>query len=135
MSKERRYLLDTMTILWFAFLPKRLPRTAREVLLDEAAQLVFSTVSLWEIGLKMGVGGYGDFKLPNDWERCMPEGLKHQGISLLNIEAAHCRRIQDLPFHHRDPFDRMLAAQCQIEGMSILSSDAIFDVYGVNRVW
>ena len=94
MSKEH-YLLDTMTILWFAFHPRRLPRTVREVLLDEATYLGFSTVSLWEIGLKMSVGGYTDFKLPNDWELCIPGGLKQQGITLLTIEPEHCRRIQD----------------------------------------
>lgn len=124
-----------MTILWHAFLPKRLPRAAREVLLDEASQLSFSIVSLWEIGLKMSVGAYPDFKLPSNWDVCIPEGLKQQGIVLLSVEAIHCRRIQDLLFHHRDPFDRMLAAQCQIEGSTILSSDAIFDAYGVIRVW
>ena len=58
-----------------------------------------------------------------------------QGIRQLTLEAEHCRRIQDLSFHHKDPFDRMLAAQCQIEGLSIVSSDAIFDTYGVHRVW
>jgi PIN domain nuclease of toxin-antitoxin system len=131
----RSYLLDTMTILWHAFLPKRLPRAAREVLLDETAPLAISIVSLWEIGLKMSVGGYPDFKLPANWDVCIPEGLQQQGIGLLTVEAVHCRRIQDLPFLHRDPFDRMLVAQCQIEGRSILSSDAIFDAYGVMRVW
>lgn len=135
MSKGRGYLLDTMAILWFAFLPERLPRAAREVILDEKTDLKFSTVSLWEIGLKMSVGGYGDFELPDDWEVCIPEGLQQQGIVRLGIEASHCRRIQDLPFHHRDPFDRMLVAQCQIEERSILSSDAIFDAYGVRKVW
>lgn len=134
MSKEH-YLLDTMTLLWFAFLPKRLPKAAREVLLDEAANLSFSTVSLWEIGLKLSGGGYTDFKFPNDWAHCIPEGLKQQGIALLTIEPEHCQRIQDLPFHHRDPFDRMLVAQCQTQGRTILSSDAIFDAYGVKRVW
>ena len=135
MSKERSYLLDTMTLLWLAFLPKRLPRAARTVILDETSPLRFSIVSLWEIGLKMSVGGYTDFKLPEDWEICIPEGLKQQGIELLSLDALHCRRIQDLPFHHKDPFDRMLAAQCQADGLAILSSDAIFDAYGVRRVW
>lgn len=83
----------------------------------------------------MSVGGYPDFKLPSNWDACISAGLQQQGIGLLAIEAVHCRRIQDLPFHHRDPFDRMLAAQCQIEGRDILSSDAIFDAYGVMRVW
>lgn len=135
MIKGRSFLLDTMAVLWFAFLPKRLPRAAREAILDEETHLAFSTVSLWEIGLKMSVGGYLDFKLPDDWERCIPEGLKQQNVMPLGIDAVHCRRIQDLPFHHRDPFDRMLTAQCLIEGMSIISSDAIFDTYGIKRVW
>lgn len=135
MSKGRDFLLDTMAVLWFAFLPKRLSKAAREVLLDDATRLVFSSVSLWEIGLKMSVGGCHDFKLPDDWEIRLPAGLQQQGIQCLHIEATHCRRIQDLPFHHKDPFDRMLVAQCQIEGVSILSADAIFDAYGVRRVW
>jgi PIN domain nuclease of toxin-antitoxin system len=135
MRKGRKFLLDTMAILWFAFLPKRLSAAAREVILDDASHLGFSSVSLWEIGLKMSVGGYPEFKLPDDWETLIPQGLKQQGIMLLHIEAEHCRRIQDLPFHHKDPFDRMLAAQCQIDDLSILSSDAIFDAYGVRRVW
>jgi PIN domain nuclease of toxin-antitoxin system len=135
MIKGRSFLLDTMAILWFAFLPKRLPRAAREAILDDKTQLAFSTVSLWEIGLKMSVGGYRDFKLPEDWEHCIPEGLKQQAIIPLGIDAVHCRRIQNLPFHHRDPFDRMLIAQCQTEGMPIISSDAIFETYGIKRVW
>lgn len=135
MSKGRDFLLDTMAVLWFAFLPKRLSIAARQVLLDDAAHLVFSTVSLWEIGLKMSIGGYHDFKLPEDWEIRLPAGLQQQGIPPLPIKAAHCRRIQDLPFHHKDPFERMLVAQCQIEGLTILSSDPSFDAYGVPRVW
>lgn len=135
MSKGRTCLLDTMALLWFAFLPQRLTQTAREVILDETTHLVFSTVSLWEIGLKMSVGGYGEFKLPDDWQRRIPRGLMHQGISPLALDAEHCRGIQDLPFHHKDPFDRMLAAQCKIEGLSIVSSDAIFEAYGVRRYW
>lgn len=135
MIKGRSYLLDTMAILWFAFLPKRLTRRARETILEEDNNLAFSTVSLWEIGLKMSVGGYHDFKLPDDWERSLPEGLKQQGVMKLGIEAVHCRWIQDLPFHHRDPFDRMLAAQCLIEGMAIIGSDEIFASYGIKRVW
>jgi PIN domain nuclease of toxin-antitoxin system len=135
MSKGRNYLLDTMAILWFAFLPRRLPRAAREVILDRDIGLSFSAVSMWEIGLKMSVSGYYGFQLPDDWEICIPEGLKQQGAIFLNVEVEHSRRIQDLPFHHRDPFDRMLAAQCQIEGMSMISSDVIFDSYGVRRIW
>ena len=135
MSQARSYLLDTMAVLWLAFLPQRLAGTAHDVILDEETNLAFSIVSLWEIGLKLSVGGYRDFQLPNAWEILIPEGLKRQGITAVGIDAEHCRRIQDLPFHHRDPFDRMLTAQCQVEGRSIVSSDTIFVSYGVERVW
>lgn len=135
MIKGRSFLLDTMAILWFAFLPKRLPRAAREAILNEETDLAFSAVSLWEIGLKMSVGGHHDLKLPDDWESRIPGGLSQQGVRALGVDAAHCRRIQDLPFHHRDPFNRLLIAQCQIEGFSIISSDAIFDSYGIKRIW
>ncbi len=135
MIKGHSFLLDTMALLWLAFLPRRLSRAAREAILDEEAYLAFSTVSLWEIGLKMSVGGYHDFKLPDNWERCIPEGLAQQNVACLNVSAIHCRRLQDLPFHHRDPFDRMMAAQCLIEGLSIISSDESFNAYGVRRIW
>ncbi len=135
MDKKRSYLLDTMAVLWLAFLSKRLPRAVCEAVLDQATHLRFSAVSLWEIGLKMSVGGYRDFKLPDNWDFCIPEGLRQQNIILLDVGAVHCRRIQELPFHHRDPFDRMLVAQCQIEKMTILSSDAMFESYEIDRIW
>jgi len=131
----RSCLLDTMTILWMAFEPHKLGRRAAGVLQEEGTGLRYSIASLWEVGIKMGGGGYREFVLPDDWEVSIPEGLAEQGIEELPILPRHCRRIQDLPFHHKDPFDRMLIAQALEEGLDVIGCDGQFDAYGVRRVW
>lgn len=135
MNPGESCLLDTMAVLWFAMLPEKLPQKARSVILDGEVPLSYSVVSLWEIALKLSASGYNDFSMPRDWERVLPDGLEQQGISRMGITPLHCRLVQDLPFHHRDPFDRMLVAQCMHGGMSIISSDKIFDDYEIKRVW
>lgn len=131
----KRYLLDTMAILWTAFEPEKVSRRAAAALLDESAELHYSISSLWEIGIKMGGRGYRGFVLPDDWEVVIPDGLVRQRILPLDITPRHCRRIQDLPFLHRDPFDRMLIVQALEEGLGVISSDRQFDDYGVTRIW
>jgi PIN domain nuclease of toxin-antitoxin system len=131
----KRYLLDTMTILWTAFEPENVSRRAASALLDESAEIHYSISSLWEIGTKMGGRGYREFVLPDDWEVVIPDGLMRQRILPLSITPRHCRRIQDLPFHHRDPFDRMLIAQALEEEFDVIGSDKQFDDYGVKRIW
>jgi PIN domain nuclease of toxin-antitoxin system len=127
-------LLDTNALLWSAFLPDKLSRAASETFRN-AETLRFSIVSLWEIGLKLSRGGYHDMELPGHWETMIPEGCREQGIQILSIAPADCRLIQDMPFHHRDPFDRMLAAQAIRIRATILTPDKIFDDYGIRRVW
>jgi PIN domain nuclease of toxin-antitoxin system len=106
-----RYLLDTMTVLWMAFEPDRLGGNAAALLEADDTDLAYSTVSLWEIGLKMGRGGYHGFR------------------------PADCRRLQNLPSFHKDPFDRMLIAQALEESRSVIGCDGQFDAYGVRRIW
>jgi PIN domain nuclease of toxin-antitoxin system len=129
------YLLDTMAILWMGFLPENIPRLASETLSNPETDLSYSMVSLWEIGLKMGGGGYREFELPKDWDILIPERLEQQGISRIELLPKDCRLIQDLPFHHKDPFDRMLIAQALNGRFSVIGSDERFDDYGVIRVW
>ena len=129
------YLLDTMTVLWMAVSPQRLSPKARAVLLDEKAAIRFTIVNLWEIGIKMSVGGYPDFQVPRDWERAIPDGLRSQGFEMLAVEPTDCRRIETLPFHHRDPFDRMIVAQALARDLQVLGTDERFDAYGVDRIW
>jgi PIN domain nuclease of toxin-antitoxin system len=130
-----RYLLDTMTILWMALRPDLLGKSASCHLVDEGNELSWSVVSLWEIGIKMGGKGYREFELPNDWEVVVPQRMIEQGMAAIEILPVHCRLIQDLPFHHKDPFDRMLVAQALTEDLTIISSDSLLDSYGVRRVW
>jgi len=127
-------LLDTNALLWSAFLPGKLSRPAVEAF-RKTASLCFSLVSLWEIGLKLSRGGFRDLTLPDDWETMIPEACKEQSLEILSITPADCRIIQDLPFHHRDPFDRMLAAQALRAKRTIISPDKMFDSYDVPRIW
>jgi PIN domain nuclease of toxin-antitoxin system len=129
------FLLDTMSVLWMAFRPDLLSPGASARIRDSSAPLVYSVVSMWEIGLKMSRGGYRDFILPADWDVQIPEALALDGIRELAVSPRHCRRIQDLHFHHKDPFDRMLIAQSLVEDLSIIGCDEQFDDYGVKRVW
>jgi PIN domain nuclease of toxin-antitoxin system len=130
-----RYLLDTMAVLWMGFLPENLPKLASKILSDPAADLSYSMVSLWEIGLKLGSGGYREFALPDDWEVQIPRRLEEQGFARIKLAPMDCRLIQNLPFHHRDPFDRMIIAQSMNGNFTVVGSDRIFDDYGVKRVW
>jgi PIN domain nuclease of toxin-antitoxin system len=129
-----RVLLDTNALLRIAYNPAALSYTAA-VAYRDADAVYHSVVNYWEIGLKMARGGFSDITLPPDWDQRLPHGCEEQGFQLLQIQVRHCRRIQDLPFRHKDPFDRMLVAQAQEEQLAIISSDEIFDTYGVKRLW
>jgi PIN domain nuclease of toxin-antitoxin system len=124
-----------MTVLWMAFRPDLLGKNAATKLTDPDSDLAYSVVSLWEIGIKMAGKGYDEFELSDDWDVALPEQLEDQGMIRLNIEPKNCRLIQDMPFHHRDPFDRMLIAQALQGDLKVVGSDQIFDDYGVKRIW
>jgi PIN domain nuclease of toxin-antitoxin system len=127
-------LLDTMALLWMGLRPDLLGAKARETIGSEIV-LSYSMVSLWEIGIKMSGKGYRDFQLPADWETVIPQRLVAQGIDRVEILPKHCRMIQDLPFHHRDPFDRLLIAQALEKKLAVITPDEVFEAYGVKRVW
>lgn len=131
----RPVLLDTMTVLWMCFRPEWLGTRAARVLEDSESRLSYSIVSIWEIGIKLSKGGYGEFVLPEDWDSIIPDHLDGMQIQRQGVAPAHCRRIQDLPFHHKDPFDRMLIAQALESGCDMLTIDEIVEKYGVLRIW
>ncbi len=130
----KAFLLDTNALLQFAYHPARLTTPAITAF-EGASSLRFSVINLWEIGLKLSSGGFRDLTVPDDWDETLTASLAEQGIAELPILPRHCRRVQDLPFHHKDPFDRMLVAQALVEGLDVIGSDAQFDAYGVRRVW
>jgi PIN domain nuclease of toxin-antitoxin system len=126
-------LLDTHVILWALANDYRLSDKARAVI-KRAQQRFYSSVNLWEIGIKMGLGR-GDFQLEADWSRSIPGEMALRGFKRIGIEPNHCSRVANLPKHHRDPFDRMLIAQAVELRCPIVSCDEKFDLYPVERIW
>lgn len=123
-----KLLLDTHTVLWWAGHDPRLTDSALDELIDDSNQLLLSAVVAWEIGVKSALG-----KLrANDalWHQ-----LAETDIVDLPITVAHARAIEHLPRHHRDPFDRLLVAQAQIEKAVLVSSDDTLRRYDVEVLW
>lgn len=128
-----RLLLDTHTILWALSDDPRMSETAREAYAS-CGQLYFSMVSLWELGIKLGLNR-PDFQLAENWWQVIPETLTRTGVVRLELEPIHCRQVASLPLHHRDPFDRLLIAQALNLGAGILSKDQKMDAYDIRRIW
>lgn len=127
-----RLLLDTHTFLWFIGGSHDLSNGARSLIEDATNQSYLSTASLWEMANKISLG---KLKLNQPFEMLIPQQLSLNGIELLNISLPHIAAVIALPFHHRDPFDRLLIAQATIEQMPLVSRDIVFDAYSVSRRW
>jgi PIN domain nuclease of toxin-antitoxin system len=127
-----KVLLDTHAFLWFAMGDRRLSARARALIDAEDTRALVSIVSLWEIGIKNGLGKLG---LPGEFEVFIREELEKKVIALLDLEIEHVFQAKGLPQHHRDPFDRMLVAQSLAEGIPVVGSDRMLDAYGVDRRW
>lgn len=127
-----RCLLDTHALLWMIDGSERLSTVAREVIADTGNALHFSMASYWEIGIKISLE---KLTLASDWQETIPREMTRNNVSWLSIRAPHIHEVSRLQWHHRDPFDRLLASQARVESLSIVSVDAQFDVYGVERVW
>lgn len=127
-----RLLLDTHALLWWLDGDRRLPKRARSLISDEANVIFVSAASAWEISTKARLG-----KLPGavDVAADLAGIITGQAFTPLDITILHAQRAGRLPGDHRDPFDRMLAAQAQIEDLPIVSNDAAFTGFSVERVW
>ena len=124
-----RILIDTHIFLWFINNDSQLSLTAK-IPLESDVELLLSVVSLWEIAIKISTG---KMTLPKPFEIFIPEQLQQNDIGVLPIKTDHLTYVTTLPFHHRDPFDRLLIAQSIVEGISIVSVDSAFDPYKVDR--
>ncbi len=121
-------LLDTQIILWAINGDKRLSKKHKETFLNPENRLYFSVAGYWEIAIKVSIG---KLKLSKQWQRIIQRELQQNSIKLLPITLQHCDCLSTLPFHHRDPFDRILIAQAIIENLTILSSDRQFKKYSI----
>jgi len=112
---------------------KRLSQPARKVMNGDLP-LAHSTVSFWEIALKRSGKGF-DFFIEDDWADLLPDELRRIGVLRVDLEPGDCRRMESLPGHHNDPFDRMLISQALQRRYGILTKDEAFKAYPAVTVW
>ncbi len=125
-------LLDTQAFLWFTLQDQRLSQRAREAIEAADSLLMISPVCFWEIAIKVKLG---KLAVPEPFRDFIDRELTANDILVLPITVERAAVTLDLPFHHRDPFDRMLAAQALTEDWPVVSSDDILDAYGLTRIW
>jgi PIN domain nuclease of toxin-antitoxin system len=125
------YLLDTHTLLWFLRIPTSLPARVRNLIADRSTTLAVSLATPWEISIKTSAGKLDAADILKDFESILTRGR----FNLLMPTLAQVVHSGSLPWYHRDPFDRLIAAQTLELGWSLLSKDVIFDAYGVRRIW
>ncbi|MGI8991901.1 MAG: type II toxin-antitoxin system VapC family toxin [Bryobacteraceae bacterium] len=123
-------LLDTHAFLWWCEDAKDLSRVARRSI--GRGECFLSLASIWEMAIKVSLG---KLKLPGAFDRYIPEQMVLNGFSQLEIGFRHAARTAHLPWHHRDPFDRVLIAQSLENDLGVVSRDPVFERYGVRRIW
>jgi PIN domain nuclease of toxin-antitoxin system len=126
-----RLLLDTHTTLWWLDSPEKLGKTGYSLIADPANDIPISPVVPWELAIKANKGKIPLHPLVTDFQKV----IQKQEFISIQIDPLHAIRSGLLPLHHRDPFDRLLAAQSLELGVPIISIDAIFERYGVERIW
>jgi PIN domain nuclease of toxin-antitoxin system len=125
-----KVLLDTHVVLWFMLDDGRLSRAAADLIGDGQNDCLVSPASHWEMAIKVSLGKY---LINTDFEDLWREVFDR--FTVLPLELHHTSRLLSLPFHHKDPFDRLLVSQALGEQIPIVSGDAVLDAYGVRRLW
>src|SRR5262245_55359032 len=123
-----KLLLDTHIFLWFIMGSPKLSINARTMIENPTNEKFVSIISMWETAIKVSIG---KLVLSTPFDVLIPQQFSLNGFELLSIKIDHIAMVATLPFHHRDPFDRLMAAQAMVEQMHIVSVDSAFDVYGV----
>ena len=125
-------LLDTHTFLWFWWADPQLSENAKNAIMEPSNRKLISTASCWEIAIKVSLK---KLELGAPYRGFIRQHMQRNNFELLPLEDDHLASVVDLPFHHRDPFDRMLVAQAQWENLAIVSCDTQLDAYSVQRIW
>jgi PIN domain nuclease of toxin-antitoxin system len=127
-----RLLLDTHTFLWFILDEPQLSSTARALIADPRNQIDVSPATYWEIAIKIRLDKY---KLPEPFQEFMERQIALNRFNILHVEPRHAAPLTTLPFHHKDPFDRLLVAQAMVEQIPLVSNDTVLDAYPIRRLW
>jgi len=127
-----RLLLDTHCWLWWFANDRRLGPSARDLIGDGENEILFSAASSWEIAIKTSLG---KLTLPEPPERYVPNRLTAGGMQGLAIEHIHALKVASLPPHHHDPFDRIIVAQAQVEGLSVITVNENVAAYEIDALW
>jgi PIN domain nuclease of toxin-antitoxin system len=125
------YLFDTHTFLWILNTPNAIPAPVQDICKSHSSILLISIVTPWEMAIKNSIGKLDATYVLDNFEALLIQG----GYQLLDTTIKQVIRGGRLPAHHKDPFDRLLAAQALELGVPIISRDKIFDLYGVKRIW
>jgi PIN domain nuclease of toxin-antitoxin system len=126
-----KYLIDTQILLWIFGDPSKLSQKALEITKQADIQLFVSAASFWEIAIKLSLD---KLTLPVGLEQFVEETLANN-IEIIGLEISYILKVASLPYHHRDPFDRLIISQSMVEGLPIISSDDKFSLYEIERVW
>ena len=126
-----KYLLDTHTYLWYRSSPRVLPSVILSLLTDMGQEMLISIVTPWELAIKTGIGKLNAAGLLVDFENRETAA----GFVFAGITTTQAIRSGLLPLYHKDPFDRLLAAQALDLRIPLVSRDPVFDLYGVNSIW
>lgn len=125
-----KYLIDTHVFLWWMSDPDRLSPAVMSLLRDQPQEIGFSPVSAWEIAIKSALGKVSGVPLGD-----IDAEIDALGWSELRFSIRHAAAVAGLPFHHHDPFDRALIAQCVVENLAFVSSDRVAERYPVRVFW
>lgn len=125
------YLIDTQILIWLFIAPQQLPLKVLKILKNTENDIFVSNVSIWEIAIKSSIG---KLNLPFELKNIVQE-ISEMSILILDISTEHLIKVADLPFHHKDPFDRLLISQSLVENISLISADGNFKQYDINLIW
>lgn len=127
-----KFLLDTHAFLWFVWDDPQLSPTAKAIIQAAENEIYLSAASPWEVSIKISTG---KLAIGQDVEPFFSDHLSRNRMTLLPILLPHVDKVARLPFHHKDPFDRLLIAQSLVENLDFITADAVFDRYEIARVW
>lgn len=127
-----RFLIDTHTLVWSVEDQAKLSASAMAAMQNPANDLLLSAATIWELAIKVG---QGKISLSLPYRQWMETAITDLELEILPVTVEYAERQSVLPPHHKDPFDRLLIAQAQIEAIPIVSADTAFDSYGITRIW